>query len=155
MQYYIPSLSSVKIEVTFCPKHRILKLRADFTAVRVRTTLLICYSGSWRCQSWPTERQFTIICLEALRKIHKINKNIHCLDRNQIRLYGEVNSIKNTTTNMAKWWCLLARWWWDLNITTRFRHIIYNSFSRKLSEPEDGRHRPKHVVFSMLINTII
>jgi len=26
-------------------------------------------------------------------------------------------------------------------------HIIYNSFSRKLSEAEDGRYRPKHVVF--------
>ena len=33
--------------------------------------------------------------------------------------------------------------------------IIYNSFSRKLSEPEDGRFSPKHVVFSSLINTII
>jgi len=29
----------------------------------------------------------------------------------------------------------------------RFRRIIYNFFSRKLSEPEDGRYRPKHVVF--------
>ena len=28
-----------------------------------------------------------------------------------------------------------------------FRHIIYNSFSRKVSEPEAGRYRPKHVVF--------
>jgi len=30
-----------------------------------------------------------------------------------------------------------------------------NSFRRKLSEPEDGRCRPKHVVFPLLINTII
>jgi len=27
--------------------------------------------------------------------------------------------------------------------------------ARKLSKPEDGRYRPKHVVFSLLINTII
>jgi len=29
------------------------------------------------------------------------------------------------------------------------------SFSRKLSEPEDGRYRPKRVLFPLLINTII
>ena len=27
--------------------------------------------------------------------------------------------------------------------------------ARKLSKPEDGRYRPKHVVFPLLINTII
>jgi len=27
--------------------------------------------------------------------------------------------------------------------------------ARKLSKPEDGRYRPKHVVFTLLINTII
>jgi len=26
-------------------------------------------------------------------------------------------------------------------------HIMYNSLNRKLSEPEDGRYKPKHVFF--------
>jgi len=34
--------------------------------------------------------------------------------------------------------------------------ILYNILlARKLSEPEDGRYRSKHVVFPLLINTII
>ena len=34
--------------------------------------------------------------------------------------------------------------------------ILYEKIlARKLSKPEDGRHRPKHVVFPFLINTII
>ena len=38
--------------------------------------------------------------------------------------------------------------------------ILYNMIhktllARKLSKPEDGRYRPKHVVFPLLINTII
>jgi len=45
-QYYSPNLTRVKIKVTFCPKHRILKLCDDFTAARVKTTLMKCYSGS-------------------------------------------------------------------------------------------------------------
>jgi len=45
--------------------------------------------------------------------------------------------------------------WWDLYITTRLS-ILYKTFlARKLSKPEDGRYRPKHVVFPLLINTIV
>jgi len=34
--------------------------------------------------------------------------------------------------------------------------ILYKTLlERNLSEPEDGRYRPKHVVFLLLINTII
>jgi len=34
--------------------------------------------------------------------------------------------------------------------------ILYKILlARKLSKPEDGRYRPKHVVFPLLINTII
>jgi len=32
--------------------------------------------------------------------------------------------------------------------------ILYKTLlARKLSKPEDGRYRPKHVVFPLLINT--
>jgi len=33
--------------------------------------------------------------------------------------------------------------------------ILYAPLARKLSKPEDGRYRPKHVVFPLLINIII
>jgi len=33
--------------------------------------------------------------------------------------------------------------------------VEISSLTRKLSKPEDGRYRPKHVVFPLLINTII
>ena len=34
--------------------------------------------------------------------------------------------------------------------------LLYKTLlARKLSKPEDGRYRPKHVVFPLLINTII
>jgi len=34
--------------------------------------------------------------------------------------------------------------------------ILYETLlARKLLKPEDGRYRPKHVVFPLLINTII
>jgi len=37
-----------------------------------------------------------------------------------------------------------------------FYIILYKTLlARKLSKPEDGRYRPKHVVFPLLINTII
>jgi len=36
------------------------------------------------------------------------------------------------------------------------KRVVYkNLLGRKLSNPEDGHHRPKHVVFPLLINTII
>jgi hypothetical protein len=38
--------------------------------------------------------------------------------------------------------------------------ILYNTpnktpLARKLSKPEDGRYRPKHVIFTLPINTIV
>jgi len=34
--------------------------------------------------------------------------------------------------------------------------ILYKTLlARKLSKPEDSRYRPKHVVFPLLINTIV
>ena len=41
--------------------------------------------------------------------------------------------------------------------TTYFaKRVLYKTLlARKLSKPEDGRYRPKHVVFPLLINTII
>ena len=46
----------------------------------------------------------------------------------------------------------------DVAISTSPRGlgILYKTLlARKLSKPEDGRYRPKHVVFLLLINTII
>jgi len=45
----------------------------------------------------------------------------------------------------------------------RPKHVVFTLLSilyktllaRKLSKPEDGRYRPKHVVFPLLVNTII
>jgi len=75
---------------------------------------------------------------------------------------------------MAKQWCLLAMerlyvsaYSDHLQVLTTFLlkefYIIYNIIgilyktllARKLSKPEGGRYRPKHVVFPLLINTII
>jgi len=39
---------------------------------------------------------------------------------------GNRHPTKLTLTNARKWW------WWDLNIATRFMHIIYNSYSKKV-----------------------
>ena len=72
------------------------------------------------------------------------------------KLYGEVDSIKNTTINI---------WWFISNVKTTcfglYRPswglgIFYTTLlARKLLRPEDGRYRPKHVIFTLLINTII
>ena len=44
----------------------------------------------------------------------------------------------------------------DVEISPRGLGILYKTLLvRKLSKPEDGRYRPKHVVFPLLINTII
>jgi len=76
---------------------------------------------------------------------------------------------------MPKWWCLLAMeklhvsaYSGHLQVLTTFLHgdveissprglgILYKTvLARKLSKPEDGCYRPKHVVFPLLINTII
>ena len=34
----------------------------------------------------------------------------------------------------------------------QFRHIIQNSLARKLSKPDDGRYRPKHIVLFSIAN---
>jgi len=70
-------------------------------------------------------------------------------------------------TNLAKQ--KHVKWWWDFNITSGLgilhktpgnypkRNTLYiykTLLARKLSKPEDGRYRPKHVVFLLLINII-
>ena len=61
------------------------------------------------------------------------------------KLYGEVNSVKNTAMNM--WLNDGVYWQWKYYI----KYIIYilheTLLARKLSKPENGRYRPKHVVF--------
>jgi len=44
----------------------------------------------------------------------------------------------------------------EISTSSRVLCILYVTLiGRKLSKPVDGRHRPKHVVFPLLINTII
>ena len=40
-------------------------------------------------------------------------------------------------------------------VMLRSHHFTCIILARKLSKPEDGRYRPKHVVSPLLINTII
>jgi len=43
----------------------------------------------------------------------------------------------------------------EISTSTRSLGILYKTLlARKLSKPEDGRYRPQHVVFLLLINTI-
>jgi len=45
---------------------------------------------------------------------------------------------------------------WEISTSPHSLGILYKTLlARKLSKPEDGRYRPKHVVFPLLINTII
>jgi len=45
---------------------------------------------------------------------------------------------------------------YDISTSPRGLDILYKTLlTRNLSKPEDDRHRPKHVVFPLLINTII
>jgi len=37
------------------------------------------------------------------------------------------------------------KWWWDLNITTRFRQIYNTLYQRSCKKPDDDRYRSKHV----------
>jgi len=88
-------------------------------------------------------------------------------------LYGEVNSVKNTT--IYTWLNDGVYWQWKkklhvsaysgrLKVETTFllkefyviclnRVVMF--LARKLSKSEDGRYRPKCVVFLLLINTNI
>jgi len=57
---------------------------------------------------------------------------------------------------MAKLWCLLAMeklhvsaYSGHLQILATFLLLYKILLARKLSKPEDGRYRPKHVVFSI------
>jgi hypothetical protein len=44
----------------------------------------------------------------------------------------------------------------EISTSPRGLGILYKTLlARKLSKPEDGLYRPKHVVFPLLINTII
>jgi len=44
----------------------------------------------------------------------------------------------------------------EISTSPRGLGILYKTLlARKLSKPENGRYRPKHVVFPLLINTII
>ena len=50
---------------------------------------------------------------------------------------------------MAKWWCSLAK---EKLYLSAYRGLgkFISLLARKLSKPEDGRYRPKHVVFSFV-----
>ena len=63
--------------------------------------------------------------------------------RQRVKLSRELNSVKNATTNI-----------W-LNDGVAYCILYISLIARKLSKPDDGRYRPKHVVFLLLINTII
>ena len=45
---------------------------------------------------------------------------------------------------------------YDIRCGILYAPMLYKTLlARKLSQPEDGRYRPKHIVFPLLINTII
>ena len=54
---------------------------------------------------------------------------------------------------MAKWWCLLAKEKLYVSAYISLGIFYKTLLARKLSKPEDGHYR--HVVFPLLINTII
>jgi len=56
-----------------------------------------------------------------------------CHRRFAFKLYGEVNSVNDDD---------------EISTSPRGLGILYKTLlARKLSEPEDGRYKPKHVVF--------
>ena len=66
-----------------------------------------------------------------------------CHHRCAFKLYGEVNSVKKHNYKI---------WLNDDEISTSPRGLgtLYKTLlARKFSEPEDGRYRPKHEVFSL------
>ena len=60
-----------------------------------------------------------------------------------LKLHGEVNAVKNTTINTWR-----PRGDVEISTSPRGLGILYKTLlTRKFSKPDDGRYRPKHVVF--------
>ena len=59
-----------------------------------------------------------------------------------------------TTFLLKELYIICLNWVVILYKYIKYKYILYKTLlARKLSKPADGRYRPKHVVFPLLINT--